>query len=143
MLGQAGVTAVGVGGCAILSGGARHRVLEASQQRLEGNRLIIPLAALASLPPGEALEAKPGGSHPDLLVRHADGGWQAITAHCTHRGCVVAWDAGAAEWQCPCHGSRYAPDGQVIKGPAQRPLTEAPARVQGDSLVVDLASLTG
>jgi Rieske Fe-S protein len=143
VLGQAGVAALGVGGCAILSGGARHRALEGSQQRLEGNSLVIPLAALASLPPGEALEAKPGGTHPDLLMRRTDGGWQAITAHCTHRGCVVAWNAAAVEWQCPCHGSRFAADGQVVKGPAERPLLEAPARIQGDTLVVDLAALAG
>jgi Rieske Fe-S protein len=140
VLGPGGLAAVGFG-CAILRGGARHPVLDPGQQRLEGTTVSIPLAALAQLAPGEALEVKPGGTHPDLLLRHADGGWQAITAHCTHRGCVVDWNATASEWQCPCHGSRYGSDGHVVQGPADRPLTVAPARVQGDSLVVELGGL--
>jgi Rieske Fe-S protein len=141
VLGKTGVAALGLGGCAILRGGARHPVLEPAQQRLEGNNLFIPLAALAHLGPAEALEVKPGGAHPDLLLRHDDGGWQAITAHCTHRGCVVDWNASASEWQCPCHGSRYGADGHVVKGPAERPLVVAPSRQEGDALVVDLAGL--
>jgi Rieske Fe-S protein len=143
VLGQMGITAVGLGGCAILRGGARHPVLAASQQRIEGSTLVVPLAALRQLGPGEALEVKPGGAHPDLLIRHDDGGWQAITAHCTHRGCVVDWNAAASQWQCPCHGSRYAADGRVIEGPATRPLATALTHLESDSLRVELAGLAG
>jgi glycine/D-amino acid oxidase-like deaminating enzyme len=37
---------------------------------------------------------------------------------CTHMGCVLAYDADEATWDCPCHGSRYDADGKVICGPA-------------------------
>jgi Rieske Fe-S protein len=141
VLGKMAVATLGFGGCAVLRGGARHPVLEPSQQRLEGNTLLIPLAVLTGLGPTEALEARPGGGHPDLLVRHDKGSWQAITAHCTHRGCVVDWNAAADEWQCPCHGSRYAADGRVVTGPAARPLVVAPAHRKGDALAVDLTAL--
>ena len=141
VLGKTGLAALGLGGCAVLRGGASHPVLDRDLQRIDGTTLFIPLSALNRLGPGAAIEVKPGGGYPDLLVRHDDGGWQAITAHCTHRGCIVDWNASAREWQCPCHGSRYAPDGKVVQGPAERPLTVAPERVEGDSLAVDLAGL--
>jgi nitrite reductase/ring-hydroxylating ferredoxin subunit len=130
-------------GCAIIRGGASHPVLEPTQQRLEGNELRIPVAALAPVAGGGALEVKPGAPHPDLLISAtASGGWQAITAHCTHRGCIVDWNRSASEWQCPCHGSRFAANGQVLHGPADKPLGQPPSRIVGDHLVVDLGGLT-
>ena len=108
------VLALGSGGCAVLKGGASHPVVPASE--LTGNRLRIPVAALASAQPGSVLEVKPGGGKPDLLLLAPPpgGSWQVITAHCTHKGCVVEWDAAGAEWKCPCHGSRYGSDGHVV-----------------------------
>jgi len=45
-----------------------------------------------------------------------------ISAVCTHFGCIVDWDTEAQAFACPCHGSRFDPDGNVIEGPAPRPL---------------------
>lgn len=47
------------------------------------------------------------------------------SATCTHRGCIVEWNAIARTWDCPCHGSRYGCDGKVITGPAVRDLGPA------------------
>jgi glycine/D-amino acid oxidase-like deaminating enzyme/nitrite reductase/ring-hydroxylating ferredoxin subunit len=52
------------------------------------------------------------------VSRDASGKLIAVSAACTHMGCTVAWNAAESTWDCPCHGSRFAPDGKVLHGPA-------------------------
>ena len=58
--------------------------------------------------------------------RGRDGALSLRSATCTHMGCLVAWNNAERTWDCPCHGSRFTTDGDVISGPAETPLAEVP-----------------
>jgi cytochrome b6-f complex iron-sulfur subunit len=55
------------------------------------------------------------------IVRTAQG-FYAVSAVCTHLGCITQWKPEANQIACPCHGSKFKPDGTKIVGPAPRPL---------------------
>lgn len=90
--------------------------------RFVGDRLAMQFAdPLADLQPGEGAIVDSDGRK---LAAYRDpaGDVQALSPICTHLRCVVEFDRTKQEWKCPCHGSRFALDGTVVKGPARRPL---------------------
>lgn len=54
------------------------------------------------------------------IVRTA-AGFYAVAAVCTHLGCITQWKPEANLIACPCHGSKFQPNGKKIEGPAARP----------------------
>lgn len=56
--------------------------------------------------------------------RQSDGATILRSAICPHMGCVVGWNEAERTWDCPCHGSRFRPTGEVMSGPAESPLAE-------------------
>ena len=58
--------------------------------------------------------------------RNDDGQLIAVSTRCTHLGCQVNWNAAERSWDCPCHGSRFGPDGSVLHGPAVHRLERKP-----------------
>jgi len=55
------------------------------------------------------------------IVRSNDG-FYAVSAVCTHLGCITQWKPEVNQIACPCHGSKFKSDGSKIEGPAPRPL---------------------
>lgn len=84
-----------------------------------------------TLPPNTAF-VPPGRSV--AIFRDAEGVY-AISTVCTHLGCIVR--AGTDGFECPCHGSRFGPDGTVIKGPAPKPLPWLKVTAAGGDWIID------
>ncbi|MCC2632772.1 MAG: hypothetical protein K0S48_658 [Ramlibacter sp.] len=76
---------------------------------------------LSSLAPGDSAIVDAEGET-FAAYRAPDGELFAVSQVCTHVGCKVHWNSVETSWDCPCHGSRFRPDGTVIEGPALKPL---------------------
>ena len=63
------------------------------------------------------------------VFRDESGSLRVVSARCTHLGCIVHFNDAERAWECPCHGSRFAVDGTVLHGPANRPLERRDAGV--------------
>jgi Rieske Fe-S protein len=99
---------------------ARKFVEENAQVGLRffGDRLTKPgNRPIEDLAPGEGdivrLDGEKVAGH-----RRDDGSLVAVSAICTHLGCQVNWNTAERSWDCPCHGSRFSPEGDVLQGPA-------------------------
>jgi glycine/D-amino acid oxidase-like deaminating enzyme/nitrite reductase/ring-hydroxylating ferredoxin subunit len=89
--------------------------------RFFGDR-VIKRASPEEIAPGEG-RIVGAGLGQRAVYRDDDGALHELSARCTHLGCIVNWNSGERTWDCPCHGSRFAATGEVIEGPAVRPLT--------------------
>lgn len=73
------------------------------------------------IPPGAGAIVRLQGRR-CAVHRTAEGEIRALSARCTHLGCLVRFNDAEGAWECPCHGSRFDVDGSVLQGPATRPL---------------------
>lgn len=71
---------------------------------------------------------------PAVILRQGADEFVALSAVCTHLGCIVQWLPDRGELLCPCHGGRFATDGSVLGGPPSRPLEAIPVVSAGNLL---------
>ena len=89
--------------------------------------------------PGGSVKILPEGHGDPIYVLEREGAFTAISPICTHRGCTV--DIEGTRLVCPCHGSTYQRSGEVVKGPAERPLQPLPLTLSGRVLVIDVSGV--
>jgi glycine/D-amino acid oxidase-like deaminating enzyme/nitrite reductase/ring-hydroxylating ferredoxin subunit len=71
----------------------------------------------AAIPPGTGAIVRRGAAK-HAVYRRPDGSLVEKSAVCPHMGCLVAWNHVETCWDCPCHGSQFSAEGEVINGPA-------------------------
>jgi glycine/D-amino acid oxidase-like deaminating enzyme/nitrite reductase/ring-hydroxylating ferredoxin subunit len=87
-------------------------------KRFFGDKLTdVEPMSLAELQPGQGAIIIHNG---EKVAAYKDpaGQIRGVSVACTHLGCDVQWNPAEESWDCPCHGSRFDPDGKVIQGPA-------------------------
>ena len=117
------LTAAGaLAGCSANTGAAGPDAAEGSQ--LCGSNLCLdlndPVNAALTMVDGSALVTAPADRL--ILVRRSATEVVALSDVCTHAGCAVRYDSAGKALSCPCHGSRFALTGEVLRGPAGRAL---------------------
>lgn len=91
---------------------------------------------------GQVNEFEPGTvSHVQAgrfyISRLEDGGILALWQRCTHLGCTVPWREDEHRFNCPCHSSIFNTAGEVVSGPAPRPMDMFPIEIRDQEIVVD------
>jgi glycine/D-amino acid oxidase-like deaminating enzyme/nitrite reductase/ring-hydroxylating ferredoxin subunit len=78
---------------------------------------LSPGADEDDIPRGEGRVVR-RGMHKIAAFRDDSGTMHYCSAVCTHLKCIVGWNSTEKSWDCPCHGSRFDPNGKVLNGPA-------------------------
>jgi Rieske Fe-S protein len=107
-----------------------------------GAAYVVPVVRPGALAIASSLLAErgavfvqaPGMPRPIYLSRQGGGEPTAVLASCTHRGCQP--EPEGERLVCPCHGSEFAFDGALLRGPAELPLTRYRVTEEGEDLIV-------
>jgi len=123
---DAGLIVVGnkgmVGAKGFLMGSVPQEVCERSTRDVLIARTVTQV--VSELDAGEGGIVERAGEKLAVYVDE-DAEAHVMSARCTHMGCTVKWNPGEHTFDCPCHGSRFGPTGEVVNGPAARPLPPA------------------
>lgn len=113
---------IATGGASVLLESCATTGMSGYKARMQDGKLVVPRSQLARLlePPGVLIVNGGGVAGPIALRLIANESLIALSTTCTHRGCAVR--VLPAGFQCPCHGSEYDSDGNVMQGPTRNPL---------------------
>jgi cytochrome b6-f complex iron-sulfur subunit len=98
-----------------------------------GSRVAV--ASTADLPPGTG-QVFSVNNKPVIVINTAEG-VKALSAVCTHLGCIVFWNEQRSVIACPCHEAYFNTNGAVISGPPPAPLPSFRVQVEGDQIFVE------
>ncbi len=119
----------------ILSGQALAALLKFIQPVLAGGfGGMVRAGQVEEFTPGSLSQVKAGRFY---LHRLEDGSFLAMWQRCTHLGCNVHWVEDKGQFHCPCHGSLFNEKGEVLGGPAPRPLDVFPVTIKDGEVYVD------
>lgn len=118
VVGNKGLT----GAKGFLLGSVPEKVIEGADRDVLLCRTIVQTATELGRGEGGIIERQ--GEKLAAFV-DAAGNLNLYAAKCTHLGCTVGWNPSESTFDCPCHGSRFGPGGEVVNGPAGRPLPPA------------------
>ncbi|HEY4744694.1 MAG TPA: Rieske (2Fe-2S) protein [Desulfuromonadaceae bacterium] len=109
-----------------------YRYLAPHPPESSAGKVVIPLK---DVPEGGAKFFEYAGASA-VLIKKQGGDLVALSAVCTHLGCIVRWEQDKQTFLCPCHAGRYTADGAVISGPPPRPLAQLPFSVTDGIITV-------
>jgi cytochrome b6-f complex iron-sulfur subunit len=124
-----------VGATAAAAAAAAYPVLQylAPRSGAQGTDKLV--FAASEIPEGEAKFFEYAGAAA-VLVKTKTGNVVALSAVCTHLGCIVQWEKDKQDFLCPCHGGVYTADGIVTAGPPPKPLAKIPVAVAEGKITV-------
>jgi cytochrome b6-f complex iron-sulfur subunit len=128
-----GASLTAFGGVALYTGGLYLVPPGAFSAETEGGEIVR--FALSDLPVGSAKMFRYKGE-PSVAIRVTEKDIRALSAVCTHLGCIVKWDAAKQQLVCPCHVAAFDVNGNVIGGPAPSPLQSMSARIAQDEIII-------
>jgi cytochrome b6-f complex iron-sulfur subunit len=131
-------TKIGLGSLGIAAAGT----VVFSYEFLSPNVLYEPSAIVnVGKPDSFAINSVTMDVNSGIYIVRAEEGFFALSAVCTHLGCLTAWNQDLGIIACPCHGSKFTRTGEKIEGPAPKPLPWLKTSVsdEGD-LMVDRSS---
>ena len=125
-----------LGGVATLSAAAVaspvFRYLSPLPEKSGATKVTIPENEVRE---GEAKFFQYAGSAA-VILKPRGGDLIALSAVCTHLGCIVQWQKEQQDFLCPCHAGHYTAEGKVISGPPPKPLQRLPVTVANGTVTI-------
>lgn len=129
------INAAGVGVCALCVGACSAQPARSARGTAttpvgdSTGSSPTPLAAVGDLGTGPVSTVDPVTGKDAFLIK-TSGAVSMLSAVCTHAACIVEWSAVEEQFICPCHRSKFNLSGDVLSGPAPKPLPRILVRVE-------------
>ncbi len=105
------------------------------KEKSVGGKVASLKVPVSEVPVGEAKFVR-FLNKPAVIVRPNEQEIHALSAVCTHLGCIVKWDDSKQMLHCPCHGGMFDTKGNVVGGPPPSPLKAFIAKIEDDYIIV-------